>query len=141
MKEPESYSRFRIIVKGILEDQQQNMLNSQKERSGRQSSTGVSFEKQVQRKGLSSKGSCSRGAKCSFEHDSNKEGKRQRTNIKTPSHPGDISWKASCKHLKTSKCRMGKDRPCIRLQGPGRSTSPRQKQKGEDKSENDREFP
>ena len=72
-KEPRSKPKLRAMVNDILRHQQQNMLISQKERSKRQSSTSVLFEKRTRKRQRLPLLNVTRFAlkrrKCSFEQD------------------------------------------------------------------------
>ena len=83
-KEPRSHKIWRSIVEDILDQQQQNMLISQKkERSRDRAAVAYTLrrgaEKRKDYRSWTSKGSCSKGGQCSFQHDPAKKGKGKGT--------------------------------------------------------------
>ena len=84
--EPKSYQRLRTMVSGILEQQQQNMFTSQKERESQQHTLRKELRKVKDSRSCMSKSSCSKGGKCSFEYDTAKKGQgkgnRSRSSVK-----------------------------------------------------------
>ena len=79
-EEPKNYSRLKAMVPDVLEDQQQNSFKAQKKGRVKDKAIPVAPMKKAAGnegdcKQWSSRGSCSRGAKCAFKHDDQRRGK------------------------------------------------------------------